>query len=66
MLKPAEPFRNLSFFQKCSGLGSENKKVFFQFLVDFFPFGYGSVYQYILVDPDPESQILAAPTDPDQ
>ena len=66
MLKLAQPFRNLSFFSKVKIWAPRIKKFLFQFLVDFFPFGYGSVYQYILVDPDPESQILAAPTDPDQ
>ena len=64
MLKLDEPFRNLSFFNS-SDLGAENK-FFFQFLVDILPFRYGSVYPYILADPDPGRKILAAPTDPDQ
>ena len=36
-----------------------------QFLVDFLPFGSRSVDPHIFADPDPGSQNLADPTDPD-
>ena len=36
-----------------------------QFLVDILPLGSGSVELHIFVDPDPGSQNLADPTDPD-
>ena len=38
---------------------------FFQFLVDILPLRSGSVDPHIIADPDPGSQILADPTDPD-
>ena len=37
-----------------------------QFLVHFLSLGTGSVDSHIFEDPDPESQNLADPTDPDQ
>jgi len=46
-------------------LDLEVKKVFFQFLVDILPLGSGSVDLHIFADPDPGSQNLADPTDPD-
>ena len=57
-------FYNLSFFSKVQGwvLGV---KFFLQFLVDFLPLGSGSVDPHIFPDPDPGSQNLADPTDPD-
>ena len=36
-----------------------------QFLVDILPLGSGSVDSHIFADPDPGSQNLADPTDPD-
>ena len=69
ILKLDEPIRNkkflLSLFFKSSDLGFRSKKVFFQFLVDVLPLGSGSADPHIFVDPDPGSQILADPTDPD-
>jgi len=41
------------------------KKLFLQFLVDILLLGSGSVDPHILADPDPGSQNLADPTDPD-
>jgi len=38
---------------------------FLQFLVDFLPLGSGSMDPHIFADPDPGSQNLADPTDPD-
>ena len=38
---------------------------FLQFLVDILPLGSGSVDPHIFADPDPGSQNLADPTDPD-
>ena len=53
------------FFFKSSDLGFRSKKVFFQFMVDILPLGSGSVDPHIFADPDPGSQNLADPTDPD-
>jgi len=54
------------FFFKSSDLGFRSK-VFMQFLVDILPLGSGSVDPHIFedLDPDPGSQNLADPTDPD-
>ena len=41
------------------------KKFFLQFLVDILPLGPGSVDPHIFADPDPGSQNLADPTNPD-
>ena len=41
------------------------KKLFLQFLVDILPLGSGSVDPHIFADPDPGSQNLTDPTDPD-
>ena len=57
-------FYILSFFNS-SDLGFEIKNFFLQFLVDIFPLGSGSVDPHIFADPDPGSQNLADPTDPD-
>jgi len=47
-------------------LGFWSKKDFFlQFLVDILSLGSGSVDPHIFADPDPGSQNLADPTDPD-
>ena len=53
------------FFSKVQIWGLGVKKFFFQFLVDVLPLGSGSADPHIFVDPDPGSQILADPTDPD-
>ena len=64
-----EPFRNEEifiisfFFSKISDMGFGNKKFLFQFLVDILPLGSGD--PHIFEDPDPGSQNLADPTDPD-
>ena len=59
-------FYKLSFFLKRSDLGFMSNKVFFlQFLVDFLPLRFGSVDPHIFAGPDPGSQNLAHPTDPD-
>ena len=50
------------FFQY---LGFESKNFFLQFLVDIFSLESGSVDPHIFADPDPGSQNLADPTDPD-
>ena len=56
----------ISFFFKSSEFGFRGEKVFFlQFLVDILPLGSGSVDPHIFADPDPGSQNLADPTDPD-
>ena len=39
--------------------------MFLQFLVDILPLGSGSVDPHIFADPDPGSQNLTDPTDPD-
>ena len=64
ILKLDEPFRNeeifiVSLFSKVQIWGLGEKRFFLQFLVDILPLGSGSV------DPDPGSQNLADPTDPD-
>jgi len=48
-------------------LGFRSKKLFLQFLVDILPLRPGSVDPHIIADPDPDpgSQNLADPTDPD-
>jgi len=48
-------------------LDLEVKKFFLQVLVDILPLGSGSVDPHIFADPDPDpgSQNLADPTDPD-
>ena len=58
-------FYNLSFFTKVKILVLGVKKLFLQFLVDILLLGSGSVDPHILADPDPGSQNLADPTDPD-
>ena len=58
-------FYNLSFFSKVQILVLGVKKVFLQFLVDILPLGSGPVDPHIFADPDPVSQNLADPTDPD-
>ena len=50
-------FYNISFFNS-SDLNFESKIFFFQFLVDIFPLGSGSVDLHIFADPDPGSQML--------
>ena len=40
-------------------------KFFLHFLVNILPLGSGSVDPHIFADPDPGSQNLADPTDPD-
>jgi len=72
ILKLDEPFRNeeifiISFFSKVQIWGLREKKIFLQFLVDILPLKSGSVDPHIFADPDPdpESQNLADPTDPD-
>ena len=68
MLKLDEPFRNqeifiISLFNNLD-LGFIKSNLFFlQFLVDILPLGSGSVDPHIF--PDPGSQNLADPTDPD-
>ena len=52
------------FFFNSSDLGFE-KSLFLQLLVDILPFEFGSVDPHIFEDPDPGSQNLADPTDPD-
>ena len=42
-----------------------NPEIFLQFLVDIWPLGSVSVDPHIFADPDPGSQNLADPTDPD-
>ena len=71
MLKLDEPFRNQEIF--IISLFSIVKtwvlrvKFFFQFLIDILLLGSGSVDPHIFADPDPDpgSQNLADPTDPD-
>ena len=70
MLKLDEPFRNqeIFIFSLFSIVQIWVLKVNFfllQFLVDIFPLGSGSVDPHIFPDPDPGSQNLADPTDPD-
>ena len=66
-----EPFRNqeifiIFYFFNSSDLCLESKIFFLlQFLVDILPLGSGSVDPHIFADPDPGSQNLADPTDPD-
>ena len=66
MLKLDEPFRdedildNLSFFKR-SDLGFESER----FLFDILPTGSEAVDPHIFADPDPRSQNVADPTDPD-
>ena len=53
------------FFSKVQFLVLGVKKFFLQFLVDILPLGPESVDPHIFADPDPGSQNLADPTDPD-
>ena len=69
MLKLDESFRNqeifiISLFSIVS-IWVLRVNFFLQFLVDILPLGSGSVDPHIFADPDPESQNLADPTDPD-
>ena len=71
MLKLYDPLRNqeifiISFFNS-SDLRFESKFFFFQFLVDILPLGSGSVdlHVFAVPDPNPGSQNIADPTDPD-
>ena len=69
MLKLDEPFRNqeiniISLFSIVQ-IWILRVKFFLQFLVDILPLGTGSVDPHIFADPDPGSQNLADPTDPD-
>jgi len=57
-------FYNL-FFSKVQSWVIGVKKFFLQFLVDILPLGSGSVDPHIFADPDPGSQNLGDPTDPD-
>ena len=59
-------YYNLSFFNS-SDLGLRLKKYFFflQVLVNILLLGFRSVEPYIFADPDPGSQNLADPTNPD-
>ena len=70
ILKLDEPFRNeeifiVSLFSKVQIWGLGEKRFFLQFLVDILPLGSGSVDPHSFADPDPGSQNLADPTDPD-
>ena len=70
ILKLDEPFRNeeifiISLFSKVQILVLGVNKFFLQFLVDILPLRFGSVDPHIFADPDPESQNLTDPTDPD-
>ena len=70
MLKLDEPFRNqeifiISLFSIVQIWVLRVKICFLQFLVDILSLGSGSVDLHIFADPDPESQNLADPTDPD-
>jgi len=71
MLKLDEPFKNqeifiISFYNS-SDLGFENKHFFLQFLVDILPLRSESMDLHIFakLDPDPGSQNIADPMDPD-
>ena len=59
-LKLDEPFRNQEIF-----IISLFSYWGFEFLVDILPLGSGYVDPHIFADPDPGSQNLADPTDPD-
>ena len=71
MLKLDEPFRNQEIFIislfSIVQIWVLRVKIFLllQFLVDILPFGSGSVDPHIFADPDPGSQNLADPKDPD-
>ena len=54
----------ISLFFNNLDLGFKSK-FFIQFLIDIAPLGSGSVNSHIFADPDPGSQNLADPTDPD-
>ena len=69
MLKLDEPFRDqevfiISLFSIVQ-FWVESKICLLQFLVDILPLGSGSVDPHNFADPDPGSQNLADPTDPD-
>ena len=55
----------MSLCPKVQILVSGVKKFFLQFLIDILPRGSGSVNPHIFAHPDPGSQNLADPTDPD-
>ena len=55
----------ISLFSKVQNWGLEVTKFFLEFLVDILPLGSRSVDPHIFADPDPGSQNLADPTDPD-
>ena len=70
MLKLDEPFRNqeifiISLFSIVQIWVLRVNFLLLQFLVDFLPLVSGSVEPHIFADPDPGSQNLADPTDPD-
>ena len=72
MLILDEPFRNqeifiISLFSIAQTWGLRVNFFLLQFLVDILPLGSGSVDTHIFADPDPDpgSQNLADPTDPD-
>ena len=70
MLKLDEPFRNqeifiISLFPIVQIWVLRLNFFFLQFLVDILPLGSGSVDPHIFSDPDPGSENLADPTDPD-
>ena len=72
MLKLDEPFRNqeifIIFLFSIVQIWVLRVTFFLQFLIDILPPGSGSVDPHIFADPDPDpgSQNLADPTDPDQ
>ena len=63
-LDPDPGYFCLIFFNS-SDLGFEVKFFFCSFWLIFHPYGSGSVDPHIFADPDPGSQNLADPTDPD-
>ena len=69
MLKLDEPFRNQGIFKislfSIVQIWVLRVNFFLQFLVDILPLRSGSVDLQIFADPDPGSQNLADPTDPD-
>ena len=64
-LRFTEFFLPISLFSKGQIWVLGGKNFFWQVLVDSLPLGSGSVDPHIFVDPDPGSQNLADPTDPD-
>ena len=70
MLKLDEPFRNqeifiISLFSLVQIWVLRVIFFFLQFFVNILPLGFRSVDPHIFADPDPRSQNLADPTDPD-